>query len=201
MMSVKEYAESINISVAEVLKKCEELGIEVSNASDDLSDDDVINLDYAMNLISTEADVTLDEEDVIDEAVDDIMESSNIKTINDSNSKQKLKKRSSIQNSKEEYMNKRKQMYKNKDKLSKNAIDETIILYKDGMTVGELAEELKVASSEIIKKLIDLGLMVSVNQSIDYDNAELIALEYQKNLKREETQDVANFEEYEIIDK
>lgn len=201
MMSVKEYAESMNISVAEVLKKCEELGIEVSNASDDLSDDDVINLDYAMNLISTEADVTLDEEDVIDEAVDDIMESSNIKTINDSNSKQKLKKRSSIQNSKEEYMNKRKQMYKNKDKLSKNAIDETIILYKDGMTVGELAEELKVASSEIIKKLIGLGLMVSVNQSIDYDNAELIALVYQKNLKREETQDVANFEEYEIIDK
>ena len=201
MMSVKEYAESMNISVAEVLKKCEELGIEVSNASDDLSDDDVINLDYAMNLISTEADVTLDEEDVIDEAVDDIMESSNIKTINDSNSKQKLKKRSSIQNSKEEYMNKRKQMYKNKDKLSKNAIDETVILYKDGMTVGELAEELKVASSEIIKKLIGLGLMVSVNQSIDYDNAELIALEYQKNLKREETQDVANFEEYEIIDK
>ncbi len=201
MMSVKEYAESMNISVAEVLKKCEELGIEVSNASDDLSDDDVINLDYAMNLISTEADVTLDEEDVIDEAVDDIMESSNIKTINDSNSKQKLKKRSSIQNSKEEYMNKRKQMYKNKDKLSKNAIDETIILYKAGMTVGELAEELKVASSEIIKKLIGLGLMVSVNQSIDYDNAELIALEYQKNLKREETQDVANFEEYEIIDK
>lgn len=201
MMSVKEYAESMNMSVAEVLKKCEELGIEVSNAADDLSDDDVINLDYAMNLISTEADVTLDEEDVIDEAVDDIMESSNIKTINDSNSKQKLKKRSSIQNSKEEYMNKRKQMYKNKDKLSKNAIDETIILYKDGMTVGELAEELKVASSEIIKKLIGLGLMVSVNQSIDYDNAELIALEYQKNLKREETQDVANFEEYEIIDK
>ena len=201
MMSVKEYAESMNISVAEVLKKCEELGIEVSNALDDLSDDDVINLDYAMNLISTEADVTLDEEDAIDEAVDDIMESSNIKTINDSNSKQKLKKRSSIQNSKEEYMNKRKQMYKNKDKLSKNAIDETIILYKDGMTVGELAEELKVASSEIIKKLIGLGLMVSVNQSIDYDNAELIALEYQKNLKREETQDVANFEEYEIIDK
>ena len=54
------------------------------------------------------------------------------------------------------------------------------------MTVGELAEELKVASSEIIKKLIGLGIMVSVNQSIDYDNAELIALEYQKNLKREE---------------
>ncbi len=201
MMSVKEYAESMNMTVAEVLKKCEELGIEVFSAADELTDDDVINLDYAMNLISTEADVTLDEEDVIDEAVDNIMESSSIKTINDSNSKQKLKKRSSIQNAKEEYMNKRKQMYKNKDKLSKNAVDETIILYKDGMTVGQLAEELNIASSELIKKLIGLGLMVTVNQAIDYENAELLALDYQKTLKREETQDVANFEEYEIIDK
>ena len=201
MMSVKEYAESMNMSVAEVLKKCTELGIEVANASDELTDDDVINLDYAMNLISTEEDVTLEEEDVIDEVIDDIMETSSIKTINDTNKKQKLKKRSVIQNSKEEYMNKRKQMYKNKDKLSTNAVDESVVLYKEGMTVGELAAALDVASSELIKKLIGLGLMVSVNQSIDFENAELIALEYKKTLKREETQDVANFEEYEIIDK
>ena len=89
MMSVKEYAESMNMSVAEVLKKCTELGIEVSNATDELTDDDVINLDYAMNLISTEEDVTLEEEDVIDEVIDDIMETSSIKTINDTNKKQK----------------------------------------------------------------------------------------------------------------
>ena len=113
MMSVKEYAESMNMSVAEVLKKCGELGIEVSNATDELTDDDVINLDYAMNLISTEEDVTLEEEDIIDEAIENIMETSWIKTINDTDKKQKLKKRSTIQNSKEEYMNKRKQMYKN----------------------------------------------------------------------------------------
>jgi translation initiation factor IF-2 len=201
MMSVKEYAESMNMSVAEVLKKCEELGIEMHSATDELTDDDVINLDYAINLISTEEDVTLDEEDVIDEVVDDIMETSSIKTINDTNSKQKLKKRSVIQNSKDEYMNKRKQMYKNKDKLSKNVIDESIIVYKEGMTVGNLATELNVNSTEIIKKLIGLGLMVNVNQAIDFETAELIAVDYKKTLKREETQDVANFEEYEIIDK
>ena len=69
------------------------------------------------------------------------------------------------------------------------------------MTVGDLAEALEVSSSELIKKLIGLGLMVSVNQTIDFENAELIALEYKKTLKKEETQNVANFEEYEIIDK
>ena len=51
-MTVKEYAESINLSVAEILKKCESLGIDVKNANDYLSDDDVINLDFATNLIS-----------------------------------------------------------------------------------------------------------------------------------------------------
>ena len=201
MMSVKEYAESMNMSVAEVLKKCSELGIEVKQADDMLEDDDIINLDYAVNLISTEEDTTLDEEDELDEVVDDIIQSSSIKQINDTDKKQKLKKRSQVQSSKEEYMNKRKEMYKNKEKLETNEIDDSIVLYKDGMTVGELADELNVASSELIKKLIGLGMMVTVNQPIDFENAEILVLDYKKTLKREETQDVANFEEYEIIDK
>ena len=201
MMSVKEYADSMNMSVAEVLKKCMELSIEVTSGTDELSDDDIINLDYAINLISTDDETTLEDEDEIDEVIDDIMETSSIKTINDTDKKQKLKKRSQIQNSKEEYMNKRKEMYKNKEKLETNATQENVVLYKDGMTVGELADALEVASSELIKKLIGLGLMVTVNQPIDFENAEILVVEYNKTLKREETQDVSNFEEYEIIDK
>ena len=91
-------------------------------------------------------------------------------------------------------------MYKNKDKLSKNAEQENVVVYKEGMTVGELADVLEVSSSEIIKKLIGLGLMVSVNQAIDFENAEILSLDYGKTLKREETQDVSNFEEYEVVD-
>ncbi len=201
MMSVKDYANDLNLTVAEILKRCSELGIEVKSGEDELTEDDIIILDNAINLISTEEDVSLDEEEVIDEVVDDIMEISNIKTINDTTKKQKLKKRSAVQVSKEEYLNKRKQMYKNKDKLSTNAVDDSIILYKTGMTVGDLAKELDINSSEIIKKLMGLGLMVAVNQAIDFENAEIIALEYKKTLKKEETQNVANFEEYEIVDK
>ena len=91
-------------------------------------------------------------------------------------------------------------MYKNKDKLMKNTVDENIIVFKEGMTVGELADELNISGTDIIKKLMTLGLMLSVNQALDFENAEIIALEYNKTLKREETQDVSNFEEYEIVD-
>ena len=42
--------------------------------------------------------------------------------------------------------------------------------------------------------------MLSVNQPVDYDAAELICEEYKKVLKKEETQDVTNFDAYEIVD-
>ncbi len=200
MMNVEEYASSVDLSVAEVLKKAQELGIEVKKASDDLTEDDVIILDNAISLISTDTEATLEDNDDIDEVVEEIMGSSHIAAINDTEKKQKLKKKSQIVSSKEEYMNKRKEMYKHKEKLMTNSTDESIVLYKQGMTVKDLAEAIDVNANDIIKKLMGLGLMVSVNQEVDFDNASLIAMDYGKTLKNEESQDVSNFEEYEITD-
>ena len=42
--------------------------------------------------------------------------------------------------------------------------------------------------------------MVALNQEISFENAEIIALDYHKTLKKEETQDIANFEEFEVTD-
>ena len=199
-MNVREYAESVNLSVAEILKKCESLGIDVSGSDSYLSDDDVINLDFAINLISTDEDTTIEEEEDIAEVVEDIMEASNLQHINDHTKKQKLKKRSELQSSKEEYFNKRKAMYKHKEKLQRNMKDENVVVYQNDMTVSSLAEALEVSGPELIKKLMRLGLMVTLNQAIDFENAEIVAMDYGKTLKREETQNVANFEEYEIND-
>lgn len=199
-MTVKEYANEMNVSVAEVLKKCKELGIEVSDATDELFDDDIIVLDNAINLISTDEEVTYEEADEIDDVVEDIMESSNIsKQINTIDKKQKLKKNVNPKNN--DFNNLKKEMYKHKEKLKSNEADDSIVLYKEKMTVADLANELKINGTDIIKKLISLGLMVSLNQQIDFENAEIVALDYGKTLKKEETQNVANFEEYEIIDK
>ncbi len=200
MMNVSEYALSVDLSVAEVLKKARELGIEVKTGNDELSEDDVIILDNAISLISTDTEATLEDNDDIDEVVESIMESSQIASINDGEKKQKLKKKSQLASSKEEYLNKRKEMYKHKEKLMKNSTDEHVVLYKENMTVNELASELGISGNDMIKKLMSLGLMLNLNQSIDYENATIVAMDYDKTLKREETQNVANFEEYEIMD-
>ena len=45
MMSVQEYASDVNRTVEYVLKKCNELGISVSNQDDLLEEEDIIILD------------------------------------------------------------------------------------------------------------------------------------------------------------
>ena len=200
-MTVKEYAESVSATVAEILKKCEILGIDVKSGNDELSDDDVINLDYATNLISSDAESTYEEEDSMDEVVEDLVARSHVNPMNPGTKKQKLKKRSELESSKAEYLSKRKEMYKHKEKLNKIEMDENIVLYKNGMSVSDLASALGISGTDIIKKLMNMGLMVSLNQEIDFSSAEIIALDCGKTLKKEETQDISNFEEFEIQDK
>ena len=200
-MSVKEYADSLNLSVAEVLKKCMELGINVKSGEDILVDDDIINLDYTLNLISTDEEITYDEDELVENVAMDIMESNNISETNTSK-KQKLHKKDNTDENKENYKMLKKEMYKHKEKLMSNdTSNDDIVLYKQGMSVSDLANSLNVSGTDIIKKLMSLGLMLSLNDSIDFENAEIVVLDYKKTLKKEETQDLANFEEYEIIDK
>ncbi len=200
-MTVKDYAKDVNLSVAEILKKCKELAINVNSGDDFLTDDDIIMLDNLINLISTDEETTFEEEDVIDDKVDEILDSSSFdKEIKESIKKEKLKKKDNKDN-KNDFNMLKKEMYKHKNKLmSNNSTDESIVLYKQNMTVGELANALNVSGTDIIKKLIGMGLMVSINEPLEFENAEILALDYGKTLKREETQDVSNFEEYEIID-
>ena len=188
MMSVLEYANDVNKTVAEILRKCEELNINVSNEEDMLSEEDIVNLDNV-------------EYEVMDEIVEGIIETKNIK-IDDSVSKQKLKKKSEIKpNKQKEFAQKKKEMYKNKEKLQTNAVNNSnVVLYRENMTIGELAKELGVNSAELVKKLFSLGILATINNSISFENAEILVLDYNKELKREETADVTNFEEYEIID-
>ena len=201
MMSVKEYANDTNSSVAEILKKCNELGINVKSGTDELSEDDIIILDNTINLISTDTDTTLDELDAIDEVVEDLVESNNLdKNFKTTNKKQKLKKKSQIQISKDEYMSKRKAMYKHKEKLMTNQQDD-IVIYKEGMSVQQLADELNVNGTELVMKLVELGAMLSLPSAIDFETASVLASEYKKILKKEETQDISNFEEYEANDR
>jgi len=66
------------------------------------------------------------------------------------------------------------------------------------LTVGELADALDIAVTEIITVLMKGGTMASINQQIDYDTAELVALELGFEIKKLTVEDVVSkiLEEY-----
>ena len=194
MMSVQEYANDVNKSVEEILKKCMELGINVKNASDELDEDAIIELDNA----------TYSEEEALDDLAEQITFDKNIE-VDNTVKKEKLKKKkefNKVINNKKELAAKKKEMYKNKERLQSNtnSTNSNIVLYTENMTIGELANRIGVSGAELIKKLFMLGTMATINNSISFENAEILVLDYGKELKREETADVTNFEEFEIVD-
>ena len=196
MMSVLEYAEDVNKTINEILNLCKRLGIPASGEEDMLDEDAIVELD---NAIARDEEMEEYEEVLIKEEEKRTEQATN-------QGKQKKQSNQQMPNkvkvNKKELAKKKKEMYKNKEKLISNGpvVDENVVTYKDGMTIGELAKALGVNSSELIKKLFTLGILATVNNKVDFDNAELLASEYDKKLQREQIIDESKFEEFEIND-
>ena len=205
-MTIKEYAEDINRSVEDIVKHMESLAMDTSDLDRVLSDDEVILLDNSFqdeeDYVETNPDEEMLNDYNLDEKAEQIAYESNL--TNDNLVKtSKVKKAKKQEKDKSNFKQERKKIYKHKEKLQSNeqVVDENVLLYKEGMTVSELANLLDVSTGEIIKKLMGLGIMVTVNNSVSFDTVELIALDYNKTVKKEETADISNFENYEIEDR
>ncbi len=203
MMSLQEYREELGKTKEEILKLCKKLNIKASNDDDMLSEDDIIMLD---NELANEEEKDKEEykeeyeEEIIDD--DELEKDLRIETVQDKTTKKMKKQPVSKKKDTKEYLKAKKYLYKHKEKLKGNDTkDEKIVLYKEGMTVKELADALNESAATLIKKLFDLGAMANLNQALDFQTAELLVMDYDKELKKEETRDISNFEEFEIIDK
>jgi len=201
-MSVLEYANDVDKDVEKVIAKCRELGYKISGEDDELDEEQITELDYFFTG-DNEEDVSDDyEEELEDELEDQMIEKENRKIDELTKDNKRKQTTNKVQNNKKELAKKKKEMYKNKEKLISNAPVENknVIIYKDTMTIGQLAKELNVTPAELIKKLFTLGMLATVNNNIDFDNASLLVMDYGKELQREQEKNDVNFENYEIKD-
>ncbi|MBR3210464.1 MAG: translation initiation factor IF-2 [Bacilli bacterium] len=209
MMTLEDYASDVGKTIEEIMALCDKVGINYEDESSLLDDVSITLLDNELQDAEdyVEGDIEDLEEKRLEEEVEDKAEELAYNTKIDlettSFTKVKPKNATKQENNKKDFQKERKKIYKHREKLQSNEIpqDENVILYKKGMTVTELAEKLEVAPVELVKKLMGLGVMAGINQSIDYDSAEVITSEYDKVLKKEETADISNFENYEIEDR
>ena len=212
MMTLEDYALDVNKTVDEIKALCDKIGINYEDENSLLNETDIILLDNEQQ--DSEDYITTGDEDALEEQrleeeVEDIAEELALDTkfdLDNSSSFEKVKPKASKKTenvNKKDFLKERKKMYKNREKLQSNeqVQDENVILYKEGMTVTELANSLEVAPVELVKKLMLLGVMANINQAVDYDTAEIVVSEYNKTLKKEETADISNFENFEIEDK
>ena len=211
MMTIKDYAQDVELEIEEIEALCDKIGIDYQDENTDLDETSIILLDNAVaekdNEEEANEDEEIEEERRLEEEVEDKAEELAFNTkidLDDTTSFTKVKPKQvkKNDNNKKDFLKERKKIYKHREKLQSNEVsqDENTILYKEGMTVTDLAAELNVTPIELVKKLMGLGIMASVNQSLDYDTSEVISSEYDKTLKKEETQDISNFENYEIED-
>jgi len=200
MMSILEYSIDVNKSVDEIMKLCKKLDIPCYDEEVMLTEDDIILLD---NEIQDSEDYITSDEDILEEKVENIITGSNI-DIDTNNKKEKLKsKKDRVENNKTNFQKERKKIYKHREKLQSNENEELSekVIYKDDMTVSELATSLEVSSTEIIKKLMKLGVMANINYPLSYEVAELLVIDYGKEITKAENADISNFENYELNEK
>lgn len=80
--------------------------------------------------------------------------------------------------------------------------EDHVLYYENGMSVMEVADALGVGVTDLVKKLfVSMGIMASATQALDRDTTELIAIEYDFELKDKKITDMTRFDEVEVEDK
>ena len=75
-----------------------------------------------------------------------------------------------------------------------------VIVYEEGITVGQLADKIGQTPANVIKVLFLLGTLVTINSSLNDEQVELICLEYGFEVEKHVEVSEVNFEEIDIQD-
>lgn len=202
-MRVYEYAKQHNLSSKEVINHLKELEIEVSNHMSTINENAKRQLDNKLNPKSKEEQKpsnTKEQSNKPNKKPNSNNNNNQNQSSNKKNNKHKNNQNQHKKNQKGKQNNKQNQNHKhqqnqNKQNQAPKATPEKIT-YQGSLTVGELAEKLHKDSSEIIKKLMMLGVMATKNQNLDPESIELICddfgVEVEEEIVVEET-DLLNY--------
>ncbi|KIL10953.1 translation initiation factor IF-2 [Bacillus safensis] len=196
---VYEYAKAIDVSSKDIIAALKDMNVEVNNHMATLEDDTVKKLDAIYKKAKAK-------ETANEKPAEQKKQSSN---------KNNDRKKNDVQNNQFNKNKKNNNQNKNKNKRGGNNKQQhqqarpvkpkkelpEKIEFTNSMTVGQLADELGKETAEIIKKLMMLGVMATINQELDKDTVELIASEYGVPVEEVIILEETELEKYEVEDK
>ncbi|PKJ60810.1 translation initiation factor IF-2 [Bacillus sp. SN32] len=199
-MRVYEYAKALNVSSKEILTALKNMDLEVNNHMAMLEEKAIKKLDAkykkggaaAKSQQPAETNKNKQPQGVNQQSAGNQPNKIRDGKKNDVQNNQFNKNKKNNNNKKNKRNNNNKNQHQQKPVKPKKELPEKIT-FSGTLTVGALAEELGKEPSEIIKKLMLLGVMATINQELDKDTIELIASEYGV-----ETEEVIVLEETEL---
>lgn len=183
-MRVYEVAKEYNLSSKEIMWALDKINVEVKSHMSMVESTDIERILKYFNINQPKEEVKVKEKDV---------------PVKAKTREKKVEAEAKPTNKKVMSQIKGKPSKNKKNKKSRAKGDKTIISaenrpkelkVKDKIVVQELADKLGVSSTELIKKLIGLGYMTTINQEIDYDTAAIVASEYGVDLLLEVDEDL-----------
>ncbi|NTU26569.1 translation initiation factor IF-2 [Bacillus tequilensis] len=199
-MRVYEYAKALNVSSKEILTALKNMDLEVNNHMAMLEEKAIKQLDAkykkggaaATSQKPAETNKNKQPQGVNQQSAGNQPNKIRDGKKNDVQNNQFNKNKKNNNNKKNKRNHNNKNQHQQKPVKPKKELPEKIT-FSGTLTVGALAEELGKEPSEIIKKLMLLGVMATINQELDKDTIELIASEYGV-----ETEEVIVLEETEL---
>ncbi|OQX56211.1 MAG: translation initiation factor IF-2 [Candidatus Cloacimonas sp. 4484_209] len=193
-MRVYELSKELNLSSNALIGLLRKLNFDVKNHMSTLSDDMIKSV---KNKLETEKKILKVKEIERKKKIKKKEESKDFKKREEERLKRKKKKRQVIEKKKEEIEKKVKETVgkitgiskpkkiKKKHEVLLEEIEEqqNVIRISEYVSVSELAKILDVDPTDIIKKCLDLGLLVTINQRLDLDTITMIADEYGVEVK------------------
>ncbi|WP_053219619.1 translation initiation factor IF-2 [Virgibacillus senegalensis] len=174
---VYEYAKKHNLSSKVVIDKLKEMNVEVSNHMSTISEDTIQSLDKAIKGGNQAGNKQEKTKAVSGDSSANKTNARPDHNKRNNNKNQQNGKKSNNRNNKNNKRNNQNSGQGKQNQKQKQATPEKIT-YTGSLTVSELADKLNKDASEIIKKLMALGVMATKNQDLDQDSIELICEEY-----------------------
>ncbi len=198
-MRVHEYAKNVNKQSKEIIEELCAKGFEVKSASSSITDEMILALDGKEKAVDKKEKSPKKEVETkkVSSAKKEIKNIEDDESLKKNHQTKKGKKAANRRKEKHVGIDEREGNIPVKEDVKKQ---DKILVYKEGISVGNIAEQIGVASSKVISKLMMLGIMANINQTIDRDTVELIAVDFGFEIKDEVITSLVDFDKIEIID-
>lgn len=206
-MRIYEYAKKHNVQSKEVIEKLKEMNIEVSNHMSTIEKDDIKKLDALYQpkeekttsekkaTPSAKKPAPVNADDEFEKAVEEVgLNKKSKKTRFNKKSEENDKKEVGNKNNRNRSGNNNRGDYQANQQQVEQKNEPKKIEFEGSLTVSELAKAIGKPAAEIIKKLMMLGVMATVNQELDKDTIELIAADYGLEVEEKIVIDETDFE-------